>query len=60
VIDFAPTTCRSRASRAGRSRWAAMALGTGGAELSDVGPPELVAVLRDWSERFARAGNRER
>lgn len=36
--------------------WAAMALGSAGAEVSDVGPPQLVALLKDWSDRFARAG----
>jgi predicted DNA-binding transcriptional regulator YafY len=35
--------------------WAAMALGQVGVEVSHVGPPELVALLHDWSERFARA-----
>ncbi len=35
--------------------WAALALGTTGAELSEVAPPELVALLADWSGRFGRA-----
>ena len=35
--------------------WAAAALGMIGTELSDVGPPELRALLTDWSERFTRA-----
>lgn len=35
--------------------WAAMALGSTGAEISEVQPPQLVALLRDWSDRFARA-----
>ena len=35
--------------------WAAMALGSAGADLSEVQPPQLVALLRDWSDRFARA-----
>ena len=36
--------------------WAAMALGTVAVEVSDVRPPQLVTLLRDWSARFARAG----
>ncbi len=35
--------------------WAALALGSTGAELGEVDPPELVAVLQDWAGRFARA-----
>lgn len=35
--------------------WAALALGSAGVELSDVTPPELVALLDEWSQRFARA-----
>ena len=35
--------------------WAALVLGSTGVELSDVTPPELVALLDDWSQRFARA-----
>lgn len=35
--------------------WAALALGSAGVEVSDVGPPELVALLHTWSARFARA-----
>jgi predicted DNA-binding transcriptional regulator YafY len=35
--------------------WAAMALGVAGVEFTVVSPPELGEVLRDWSERFARA-----
>ena len=35
--------------------WAATALGSAGAEVSDVGPPALVEHLRTWSDRFARA-----
>lgn len=41
-------------------QWAAMALGSAGAEVSDVQPPQLVAELRDWSDRFARAADRAR
>lgn len=41
-------------------QWAAMALGSAGAEVTDVGPPQLVAVLRDWSDRFARAADSPR
>ena len=37
--------------------WAAMALGSTGVEATDVAPPQLVALLRDWSERFARAAD---
>jgi predicted DNA-binding transcriptional regulator YafY len=35
--------------------WAALALGTTGAEVTDVSPPELVELLHDWAARFARA-----
>lgn len=38
-------------------QWAAMALGSAGAEVTDIHPPPLVAVLRDWSDRFARAAD---
>src|SRR5664280_2870783 len=38
-------------------QWAAMALGSAGAEVTDVRPPQLAAVLRDWSDRFARAAD---
>ncbi len=34
--------------------WAAMALGSVTADVSEVEPAELVVLLRDWSERFAR------
>lgn len=37
--------------------WAAMALGQVAVEVSDVEPAELVALLRDWAERFARSGS---
>ena len=37
--------------------WAATTLGSAGTEISNVHPPELVAVLRDWSDRFARAAD---
>jgi predicted DNA-binding transcriptional regulator YafY len=37
--------------------WAAMALGRVEAELTDVEPPELLTVLREWSDRFTRAGS---
>lgn len=40
--------------------WAALALGTTGAELSEVTPPELVALLGEWGARFQRAGSPER
>ena len=35
--------------------WTVQALGATGAELSGVEPPELLAALRDWSARLARA-----
>jgi predicted DNA-binding transcriptional regulator YafY len=35
--------------------WPAMALGTIGADFGIVRPPELVAYLRDWVDRFDRA-----
>jgi hypothetical protein len=38
--------------------WAALALGTAGAELSEVTPPELVALLGEWGARFGRATDR--
>ena len=34
-----------------------MALGVAGAEVSEVRPPALVALLHEWSERFARIGD---
>ena len=37
--------------------WAAMALGQVAVEVSDVEPAELVTLLHNWSERFARAGS---
>jgi predicted DNA-binding transcriptional regulator YafY len=36
--------------------WPAMALGSIGAEFEVLTPVELVDLLREWSERFARAG----
>lgn len=36
--------------------WAALALGAAAADVSAVSPPELVAHLRQWADRFARAG----
>ena len=35
--------------------WPAMALGMTGAEFEVREPPELVELLRDWADRFARA-----
>ena len=35
--------------------WAAMAMGSVGAEFEVVGPPEFLDYLRDWSARFGRA-----
>jgi predicted DNA-binding transcriptional regulator YafY len=35
--------------------WAALLLGSSGAELSEVTPPELLEHLRSWGDRFARA-----
>lgn len=35
--------------------WPAMALGSVGAEFRVTAPPELIAHLREWSERFGRA-----
>ena len=35
--------------------WAALALGSVGAEFRVVAPPELVGHLAGWSSRFARA-----
>jgi predicted DNA-binding transcriptional regulator YafY len=35
--------------------WPTLALGSLGAEIEEVKPPELVAHLRAWSSRFARA-----
>jgi len=32
-----------------------MALGSAAAEVTGVRPPQLVALLRDWSDRFDRA-----
>ena len=30
-------------------------LGSAGARVTDVRPPQLVALLHDWSDRFARS-----
>ena len=37
--------------------WAALVLGTCGAEFRVVSPPELDAVLRDWGRRFTQAAD---
>jgi predicted DNA-binding transcriptional regulator YafY len=42
--------------RADSLDWPAMALGTLGAEFTEVTPPELVELLHDWARRFAAAG----
>lgn len=34
--------------------WAALALGAAGGEITEVEPPELAAMLREWGGRFAR------
>jgi predicted DNA-binding transcriptional regulator YafY len=34
--------------------WAALALGTVASEITTVEPPELVALLREWADRFGR------
>lgn len=36
--------------------WAALALGVVAADVSEVSPPELVAHLQTWADRFQRAG----
>jgi predicted DNA-binding transcriptional regulator YafY len=38
-------------------QWAATALGRVEVDVSDVEPPELVTLLHEWSDRFARAGS---
>ncbi len=38
-------------------QWAAFAVGVTGAEITACDSPELIALLRDWSERFARVGS---
>jgi predicted DNA-binding transcriptional regulator YafY len=35
--------------------WPAMALGAAGADFEVLAPPELVAYVREWAERFSRA-----
>lgn len=37
-------------------QWAAFAVGVTGAEITACDSAELIALLRDWSERFARVG----
>jgi predicted DNA-binding transcriptional regulator YafY len=54
LTDLPGARCRLRMTTDSLD-WAALALGTCGAELSEVGPPELVALLRDWAGRFSRA-----
>ncbi len=48
--------CRVRMS-ADALEWPMMALGVLGAEFRVVGPPELVASLRDWGTRFLSAAD---
>ena len=54
VEDISGGRCRL-ALRTDDLDWAAFALGRAGCEIGEVQPPELVAVLQDWSERFRRA-----
>ena len=53
------------ADGAGRSRvrmetdsldWPAFALGSLGAEFAVLSPPDFADLLRDWADRFTRAG----
>ncbi len=37
--------------------WAALALGTAAAEITDVNPPELLEHLHQWADRFHHADN---
>lgn len=37
--------------------WAAMALGSVGVPITEVEPPELLEVLREWAQRFAGASS---
>lgn len=54
VTEAGTDRCRVQMT-ADQLEWPAMALGSLGAEFTVLGPPELRAYLRDWSERFARA-----
>lgn len=49
-----PRRCRVRMTSDSLD-WAAMALGVLGAPFEVLSPPELPALLREWSDRFARA-----
>jgi hypothetical protein len=37
--------------------WPAFAIGTLGAEVTVVAPPELLDLLHEWGRRFGRAGS---
>jgi predicted DNA-binding transcriptional regulator YafY len=50
--------CRMRMSTDSLD-WAALAVGSVGAEFTVVSPPELRALVGEWGERFARAAARE-
>jgi predicted DNA-binding transcriptional regulator YafY len=50
--------CRMRMST-DSLHWAALAVGSVGAEFTVVSPPELRALVGEWGERFARAAARE-
>jgi predicted DNA-binding transcriptional regulator YafY len=54
IEDAGPDRCRLR-MRTDSLDWAALALGSVGAEFRVVGPPELVEHLAGWAGRFARA-----
>jgi predicted DNA-binding transcriptional regulator YafY len=51
------TACRLR-MRTDSLDWAALAVGSVGAEFTVVAPPELRDLVRRWGDRFARAGRR--
>ena len=54
VSELDAARCRARWS-ADSLDWAALALGTAGADFQVIAPPELRDAVSDWSRRFARA-----
>lgn len=58
VTDLGAGRCRLEMTSSSLD-WAALALGSSSAELSEVSPPELLEHLQRWGGRFARAAGAE-
>ncbi|HEX4059776.1 MAG TPA: YafY family protein [Streptosporangiaceae bacterium] len=56
VDDAGPGRCRVRMT-ADSLDWPTMALGAVGADFQVISPPELLAQVHDWGQRFSRAGS---